>query len=998
MRRVHNCQGCGVSSVQSTEPFPEASANTEPDDVRHPSLDRQAGRTLQQDERKNATILFADIVSSTSLVSRSDPEVALDILRPALSLVSEAVQRYGGTVNRVTGDGLMALFGAPFSDEEHALGACCAALEMHTALARSGLGVELRVGVNSGEIVVHPLRVGNLETVDAAGGAVHLAARLQQAASAGSTWISDATFALARGRIETRIVGPQPFRGFDRPSVVHLLQAADATLTRLDVAGRRGLTPFVNRTNELHLLEDAFGRAAAGQGCAIALEGDAGVGKSRLIREFVAARSGVRVLEATCTRWRDDSGFHSMRVLTQRLLGLDATEDPEATRARLQMVAAAPDAPPAEALDAIAALQGVNAPSAGTEVTPAGRPYRSGAGPLAGWAALAPNARRRRIIEGCLAALLQAALDKPLLVILDDVHWTDSGTYEVVERLLDALEGSRLLLLLGWRSGYRFAWAGHPALTHVAMSPLLPAEARKLARSVLGPRANNDVAVAELADRAAGNPFFIEEAAAIPDPMHVPPTVSSVLSARIDALKPDEKQFIEALVTVGEPTTAELLSSVLDADSDSSHTRLAAAELEQAGLVRIDGAGGSARIVCRHPLLQEVVYRGLTRARRRALHGRIATAMERLAGDRATDEAAVLARHARLGEIWDAALRHARAAGDRAASHHANREAVRFYEEALEALDHLSEENVPLSVGVDLRFALRDPLFRLGRIADLRKRLDEAEALADRLDDKGRLGQLLIVRSHYACLGGDYAATIAAAERAAALARAQSDPALELRATFERALGEFGQGALAASIAGMTEVAEHAEDPALGGRFGLDGPLAVVAAGYQMRALTDLGRFDEAERIGQTCAARAKAISRPFTSIFADLAVGYLLLNRGDTGDARARFADAVAMCNQAEADLMRPVALSLLGAAEAATGDVTNGLELLQSAVTTAADMGFMFQQPLRLALLAEALSVAGQSEAASRWAAEARTLAEVQGDSISLVAARRMLRRKAP
>jgi tetratricopeptide (TPR) repeat protein len=372
--------------------------------------------------------------------------------------------------------------------------------------------------------------------------------------------------------------------------------------------------------------------------------------------------------------------------------------------------------------------------------------------------------------------------------------------------------------------------------------------------------------------------------------------------------------------------------------------------------------------------------------------------MERLAGDRAPDEAAVLARHARLGEVWEAALRHARTAGDRAASHHANREAVRFYEEALEALAHLPEDNTSLSISVDLRFALRDPLFRLGRIADLRKRLDEAEALAERLADKGRLGQLLIVRSHYACLGGDYAATISAAERAIALAQAQNDPSLKLRATFERALGEFGQGALVDSIAGMTEVAEHAEDPALGGRFGLDGPLAVVAAGYQMRALTDLERFDEAERIGQTCAARATAISRPFTSIFADLAVGYLLLNRGDTYDALARFADAVAMCNQAEADLMRPVALSLLGAAEVATGDVTNGLERLRSAVTTAADMGFMFQQPLRLALLAEALSAAGQSEAASRWAAEARTLAEVQGDSISLVAARRMLRRTAP
>jgi class 3 adenylate cyclase len=977
--------------VQSTEPFPDSSADTEPDEARHPSLDRQAGRMLQQDERKNATILFADIVSSTSLVSRSDPEVALDILRPALNLLSEAVQRYGGTVNRVTGDGLMALFGAPFSDEEHALGACCAALEMQTALARSGLGVELRIGVNSGEVVVHPLRVGNLETVDAAGEAVHLAARLQQAASAGSTWIGDTTFALARGRVETRIVGPQPFRGFDRPMVVHVLQAADASLTRLDVAGRRGLSPFMNRQNELHLLEDAFARAAAGHGCAIALEGDAGVGKSRLIREFAAARSGVRVLEATCTRWRDDTGFHSMRVLTRRLIGLDATEEAEATQARLEMVAAAPDAPPAEALDAIAALHGVGA-STGTEISPAGQPYRPGRIAVSGLAALAPNARRRKIIEGCLAALLQAALDKPLLVVLDDVHWTDSGTYEVIEQLLHALEGSRLLLVLGWRSGYRFAWAGHPALTHVALSPLLPAEARNLARSVLGTRASDDAAVAELADRAAGNPFFIEEAAAIPDPVQVPPTVSSILSARIDALAPDEKQFIEALVTVGEPTTAELLSSVLDTNPDSSQTRLAAAELERAGLVRIDGAGDSARIACRHPLLQEVAYRGLTRVRRRSLHGRIAAAMERLAGDRGPDEAAVLARHARLGEVWEAALRHARAAGERAASHHANREAVRFYEEALEALARLPEDNASLSIGVDLRFALRDPLFRLGRMTQLQARLHEAAALAERLDDNKRLGQLYIFQSHHAWLAGDYSATVAAARRAQALAETQNDAALKLRAVFECALGQFGQGALADSAASMADVAAHAEDPELGGRFGLDDRLAVVALGYQTRALTDLKQFDAASAIAQVCNARAEKVSRPFNFIFSTLAEGYLLLSRGAATEAVARLTEAVALCDRAEADLMRPVVQSLLGAAELASGRVAIGLEWLELAVNGADGMGLMFQQPLRLALLAAALSAAGRTTEAAERLAAAQELAASQGDTASLQTAQRL------
>ena len=841
------------------------------------------------DERKNATILFADIVGSTTRVADQDPEVALDLLRPALGLLTDAVQRYGGTVNRITGDGLMALFGAPFTDEEHALGACCAALEMHAVLARSGLDVQLRIGANSGEIVVHALRVGTTETVDAAGEAVHLAARLEQSAPPGSTWISETTFALACGRVETRIVGPLLLRGFGTQVVVHLLQAADASLTRLDVAGRRGLSPFVNRQDELSALETAYTRAAAGHGCAIALEGDAGAGKSRLIREFVAARSGVRVLEARCTRWRDDSGFHPMRVLTRRLLGLDASENVEATHARLERAAAAPGGPPPEALAAIAVMQGIGAPEewSGSETYPSGRRYRAGAGPVTGWAGLDPNARRRRIIDGCLTVLLQAAADKPLLVVLDDIHWTDADTDEVVERLLDALDGSRLLLVLGWRAGYRSVWAGHRALTRIALSPLSPANARDLARRVLGQRAANDAVVDRLADRTGGNPFFIEEAAAMPDLLQAPPSVRGVIGARLDSLDPAKKQFIEALATVGESASAPLLSLVLGTETIGRGPEVVGAELERAGLLRIDGAGDTARFACRHSLLQEVAYGGLTRMRRRALHARIAAAMEQLAGDRAAEEAEVLARHAGLGEDWEAALRHARTAGARAASHSANRAAVRFYEAALEALAQLPQDAEALSVGVDLRFALREPLFHLGRITSLQRRLDEAAVLAEKLGDVDRLGKLYWYQGHYAWLAGDYMATIGAAQRATALADRHQDAALKLRAVFERALGEFGQGDLIAAAAGMAQIAERAEDPTVAGRFGLDARLAVVALGYRARALTDLGDFDTAARVVEACAARAAEIPRLFKStrlfeaIFAALADGYLLFARG---------------------------------------------------------------------------------------------------------------------
>jgi tetratricopeptide (TPR) repeat protein len=291
-------------------------------------------------------------------------------------------------------------------------------------------------------------------------------------------------------------------------------------------------------------------------------------------------------------------------------------------------------------------------------------------------------------------------------------------------------------------------------------------------------------------------------------------------------------------------------------------------------------------------------------------------------------------------------------------------------------------------MGVDLRFDLRGPLFQLGHIDSLRLSLDEAAVLAERLGDARRLGQLYIFQSHYACLAGDYAAAVAAAEHARGVARQHDDPALELRAAFQRSLAQVGFGELDAAIEGMVQVAAQAEDPALGGRFGLDAELAIVALAYQARALADLGRFEAAERVVAACTARAR---QPFESIFAALAEGYVLLTRGRAVEAIVPLTEAVARCERAEADLMRPVALGFLGAAEAASGAVDAGLPRLEVAVAAATEMGFLFQQPLRLALLAEALLAAGRREDAVRRAEEAVTLARAQRDRVSLAVALR-------
>lgn len=884
-------------------------------------------------ERKSVTVVFADLVNSTDLVSRMDPERAYELLRRVRAVLAAAAERYQGRIEKSVGDEVMVVFGAPLAEEDHALAGCCAALAMHSGLAEAMPGLLLRVGVHSGEVVVNPSE----PSITVAGDVVHLAKRVQVAASPGTAWITAATHALALGRITAHPVGTHALGGFRDPVALLRLEAVDPSVTRLDMPMERPLSPFVGRALELEALAAAAGRAIALEGQAIALVGEAGAGKSRLIREALARLpETVSVLQAHCTRWRDDAPFHPLRPLLRRVLGLEEASEATALAAR-----AGQDA------DALAAL--LDLPGLSRE-----------------WGALTPARRGRRMIDAAADALVAAAAAGPAVIVLDDLHWTDPETEQVVAALLPRLARARLLLLLGWRPDRPPAFAADPRLTALGIRPLAPEEATRLAAELLGDDDTGEAA--RIAERCGGNPLFIEaEVAALRDAPaggagpRVSPTVRGLIAARIDRLGRPDRAVIEALAVLGEPSPEALVAETIGLGREEvgeSLTRLA-----PTGLAHLDGSEEGRLWSCYHALYQDVAYIGMSLARRRMLHGRVAAALAGMAGA----EPSAVARHARLGEDWRLMLRFAREAGRRAAARNANRAAVAHFSEAIEALDHLPESEEGFALAVDLRFDLRNQLFRLGRIAELRARLEEAGAPAERLGDPERLGQLNVHMSHHAWLAGDHQAALAAAARAEALAAETGDDALALRAVFQRGLAHIGLGEMDRAAAEMAEVAARAEDPALGGRYGLDTALAVTALAYRVRALADAGRPAEAAVSLIEAEAKTAAIGAElrFYTIFVRIAEGYMLLRRGDAAAARGPLREAAALCDETEADLMRPVALSFLGAAEAACGARDAGIAMLERAVALAAEMGFLFQQDLRLSLLAASRAAAGEPAA---------------------------------
>ncbi len=951
-----------------------------------------APQTSRTEERKALSVLFADISGSTRLIYNEDPERARELFKPAMDAMVDAVRRFGGTVNRVVGDGIMAMFGAPVAMEQHALGACCAALHMRDALrrigieqrARHGIDFATRIGVHSGEVVVHDVANDLSAGLDAAGAVVHIAARIEQATEPGEAWISAVTHRLVEGYVTADTPRMLDLRGATEPVEVFRLVAVDPRRPRLQIGARRGQAPFVSRSGEMSVLDATLNRSVTGHGGGVVLVGDAGCGKSRLVHEFLARQpaDNPRILHAFCQRYDATTPLAPLAALARTHFGITPEDDTEHVHERVEQ--GLRGAGPAMA-DAVPAL--VATLSHGAE-EPA-------------WRALAPDQRQRRLHAAFTGLFRHLARDQPLVLTVEDLHWADGETLAVLDRVAEALPTSRQMLLLDHRPEFTHAWPS--SISAVRVEPLSRDHTLDLIRRMLGDAIGNHRLARLLAERTGGNPFFLEECVsslleqgalvgergnyrlvAELDTLYLPDTVRSLIASRIDRLLPADKQVLQAAAIMARGVEPRILAAMLErAEGD---VLPALARLEGASLMH--GALGEteASFEFRHALIQETTYAGMLKSHRRTRHARLMEVLEGPLGDRLTNRIEALALHAARGETWDKAARYGRQAGAKAAARSANREAVQFIEQAMDALSRLPESEEVLREAVDLRFDLRTPLFRLGQVGPLFERLREAETLAQRLGDHHQLGQLAIFMSHQCWLAGDNAGAIGAAERAAAIGRSAGDAALVVRAGFQAGLGQVGLSQFADAAASMATVAELAEQPGYLDRFGLDRPLAVVAHGYRARALAELGEFQRASEAVEACQALAAMVKRPFTSIFASIAEGHLRLMTGEPTPAMASLEAATDFARKAETQLMIPVAEGFFGAACTAAGRWADGVRHLEAAVKEADEMGFLFQQPLRLALLAEAHLAAGDAEAAAAQARAARSLAERQGARAAL------------
>ena len=651
-------------------------------------------RSALEGERKQVTVLFADLKGSMELLADRDPEEARQLLDPVLERMMAAVHRYEGTVNQVMGDGIMALFGAPLAHEDHAVRACYAALAMQDAIRRyseevrrtHGVEVQIRVGLNSGEVVVRAISNDLHMDYSAIGETTHLAARMEQLAPPGTIRLTATTLRLVEGLIRVTALGPVPVKGLTAPVEVFDVMGASALRHRLQAAAARGLTPFVGRQSELDFVQRALTQARAGQGQVVALVGEAGVGKSRLVYEIVHSHrtQGWRVLETASASYGKATPYFPVIELLKRYAQVEERDDPRTIRAKVsgQVLTLGDALQPA--IPALLAL---------LDALPADSPL----------ATADPSRRRQRTLEALKQVLLRESQVQPLLLVCEDLHWIDAETQALLDSLVESLPTAPLLLLINYRPEYQHSWGSKTFYTQLRLDPLPPVSAEGLLQALLGDDPSLTPLQRLLIERTAGNPFFLEESVRTLEESQVllgergayclvqalpghqmPATVQAVLAARIDRLPPEEKQLLQTAAVIGLEVPRPLLQAMAEMSADAMHRGLA--HLQAAEFLYETRLFPEQAYTFKHALTHEVAYGGLLHERRRALHARIVAALEALAPERLAEQVDRLAHHALRGEVWDKALTYFRQAGARAMARSANQEATACFEQALVAL------------------------------------------------------------------------------------------------------------------------------------------------------------------------------------------------------------------------------------------------------------------------------------------------------------------------
>jgi len=930
-------------------------------------------------ERKFVTVVFIDMVGSLSAIQDKDPEDAHEVLASALGVMTQAVHAYGGVVTERQGDGIMAVFGAPAALEDHATRACHSALRLHSMVQHDLAGrFSIRIGMNSGEVAVGSALSDFANDYTATGAVVHIAARLQSLAAPNSTVMTAQTAALVRETMRTESIGVSVLKGLETPVEIHRLVGP---LGRQDPSSTQIPAAFVGREVPLAQMEDILAAALAGQGLVLALSGEAGVGKSTLIRAFASRlQGGISLIRTTAEPHASAAPFKPFADLLTQLLkleGLAATERQEALKKALTALGLHQQGHESALHDLL-----------DLEVA------------SSGWSGLAPLLRHGQIGAAIIRVLQAESRRRKLVIVLEDLQRADSATIELVGQLAKTIPRHPLLVIVAFRPELAPAWHLRKGYQQLRLGRLSDEDTRALVARLVGDSVPHRVQQ-KLVQWSKGNPLFVRESVRAMGEaglagdtesaarIEVPPSVGAVIAARIDRLPATAKRTLLAASVLGKQFAFDVLLEVTglaEGELTSQLNALVAAEFVH-HLHLLGRTYGFD-----HGLFQEIGYATLLRRQRRDLHQAAFNALSRRKASSSPVEE--LAHHAYGGELWAQAVPLCREAGLRAASRYSNREAALHLENATNALDRADPESHQLALAIALRLELRSvsiPLLRMPRVASL---LAEAQEMAERLSDVPQRARIAAFVAGHAYLTQSPGRCLQLCRDALELAEQGDDPKLRIAPTLYSAQALYGLGQYRKVIATLEREPSLHDTTLSGASLGLPLRPLLMRGYWQAISLAELGRFTEAEALADEMLALSDE-RQPFESLYALTAHGFVLMLRGEIKAALQSSSSALTIAEQHDIAFIIPVLGSQVGYLLAAQGTAGEGLALAQRAVQTAEQIGINAGRSRWCARLAEVCLRAQELALAKRHAEAAIRFAE-ESDELGYLCSALRLRAK--
>jgi class 3 adenylate cyclase/predicted ATPase len=916
-------------------------------------------------ERKTVTALFADIKGSTELMERLDPEEARAIIDPALKIMVDAVRRYEGYVVQSTGDGIFALFGAPVAHEDHPQRALYAALQILQELRNHAHGrgdqerptLEARIGINTGEVVVRTVEIGGKVEYTPIGHTANLASRLQTAAPAGSIAVSEHTRKLVEGYFELRSLGPMTVKGVTESLKIFEVTGLGPLRTHFELSARRGLTRFIGREREMQQINHALESAMDGHGQLVAIVADAGTGKSRLFHEFkVTLSAEYKLLEAYSVSHGMASAWLPTLELLRSYFALQDADNAAQRRDKINAALASLDPALSDVQPYLFGLLGIQeSPDL--------------------LAQMAPQIRRQRTLEAIKRIIVRESLEQPTVIIFEDLHWIDSESQALLDLLADSIAGARLLLLVNYRPEYRHEWSGRSHYLQLRLDPLGAENARTMLAALLGEGAELDGLRRLIAERTAGNPFFIEEmvqalfeqgilarngGVELVRPLaeaHLPVTVQGVLAARIDRLPPDGKELLQALAVIGNEFPLALARRVTQLSEEALQHGMANLRLSE--FIYERPLSADIEYSFKHALTHEVAYNSLLVQRRKILHERAGQSLESLFTEQLDDHLVELARHYRHSDNVSKAIEYLGRAGQQGIQRSANTDAVANLTAAIGLLRKLphSPENAQRELVLQLALAVGLAAIKGFSAPEVERTVIRARELGEQLGDVPELFRALHGLWAVLFIRAEFREAYGLAEQLMARAQSKNDSTLLVSAHFALGDTSFNMGKLLLArehLEAVISLYDSERHSAFALQTFVD--VKVNALGYVAMTLWTLGYPDQARVRAHEAVEFAQAVRHPHSLAGAENMLGIVEGWLRENSAVQVTAERLIPLCTEHGLRLWLTASMVQRGWAIAEQGDDEQGISLMQEGLSLYRATGAEIGLPYHLCGLAEA------------------------------------------